>query len=102
MFDWLTWEYVWILIGFGGQALFTSRMLVQWWASEQAGRSVVPLSFWWLSVIGGAVLLLYALYRRDPVIISGQVLGLIVYVRNLYLISGERPRGDGDEPPATK
>jgi len=77
---------------------------VQWWASEQAGRSVVPLSFWWLSVIGGAVLLLYALYRRDPVIISGQVLGLIVYVRNLYLISGERARGDGngDEPPATK
>ena len=102
MFDWLTWEHVWILIGFGGQAVFTSRMLVQWWASEQAGRSVVPLSFWWLSVFGGAILLLYALYRRDPVIISGQALGLIVYVRNLYLIFAERSRSDERDPPATK
>lgn len=108
MFDGFTWEHLWLLIGFGGQALFTSRMLVQWWASEQAGRSVVPLSFWWLSVIGGAVLLMYALYRRDPVIISGQALGLIVYVRNLYLIFDEKRRPaettpDGaNEPPATK
>jgi lipid-A-disaccharide synthase-like uncharacterized protein len=102
MFDWFTWEHAWILIGFGGQAVFTSRMLVQWWASEQVGRSVVPIAFWWLSVIGGTILLLYAIYRRDPVIISGQALGLIVYVRNLYLIFAERSRsGDGD-PPATK
>ena len=102
MFDWLTWEHIWILIGFGGQAVFTSRMLVQWWASEQAGGSVVPLAFWWLSVIGGTILLLYAIYRKDPVIISGQALGLIVYVRNLYLIFAERSRSQGQDPPATK
>ena len=102
MFDWLTWEHIWILIGFGGQAVFTSRMLVQWWASEQAGRSVVPLAFWWLSVIGGTILLLYAIYRKDPVIISGQALGLIVYVRNLYLIFAERSPSQDQDPPATK
>ena len=102
MLDWLTWEHIWILIGFGGQAVFTSRMLVQWWASEQAGRSVVPLAFWWLSVIGGTILLFYAIYRKDPVIISGQALGLIVYVRNLYLIFAERSRSQDQDPPATK
>lgn len=102
MFEWLTWEHIWILIGFGGQAVFTSRMLVQWWASEQAGRSVVPLAFWWLSVIGGTILLLYAIYRKDPVIISGQALGLIVYIRNLYLIFAERSRSGDRDPPATK
>jgi lipid-A-disaccharide synthase-like uncharacterized protein len=102
MFDWLTWENVWILIGFGGQAVFMSRMLVQWWASEQAGRSVVPVAFWWLSVLGGTILLTYAIYKRDPVFISGQALGLIVYVRNLYLIFAERSRSGDTDPPATK
>jgi lipid-A-disaccharide synthase-like uncharacterized protein len=102
MFDWLTWEHIWILIGFGGQAVFTSRMLVQWWASEQAGRSVVPIAFGWLSIVGGTILLLYAIYRKDPVIISGQALGLIVYIRNLYLIFAERSRSGDQDPPATK
>lgn len=102
MLDWVTWEHVWILIGFGGQAVFTSRMLVQWWASEQAGRSVVPISFWWLSVIGGVILLSYAIYKKDPVFISGQALGLIVYVRNLYLIFAERSRFRAEDDSATK
>jgi lipid-A-disaccharide synthase-like uncharacterized protein len=79
-----------------------SRMLVQWWASEQAGRSVVPVAFWWLSVLGGTILLTYAVYKRDPVFISGQALGLIVYVRNLYLIFAERSRSGDTTPPATK
>ena len=90
MFDWLTWENVWILIGFAGQGLFMSRFLVQWWASEKAGRSVVPVMFWYFSVGGGIVLLVYALYKKDPVFISGQALGLIVYARNLYLIYAEK------------
>ncbi len=101
MFDWLTWEHVWILIGFTGQALFMSRFLVQWWASEQAGRSVVPVAFWYFSIGGGLIVLAYAIYRRDPVIISGQALGLIVYARNLYLILTEQARMGGKEPPAS-
>jgi len=103
MAEYLTWENVWILIGFGGQALFMSRFLVQWWASEKAGRSVVPLAFWYFSVGGGVILLLYAIYKRDPVFISGQALGLIVYGRNLYLIFAERAAaGQETPPPATK
>lgn len=76
----------WIVVGLLGQALFTARFLVQWIASERKGRSTVPDSFWWLSLLGGATLLAYALWRRDPVFILGQGLGLVVYLRNLVLI----------------
>ena len=76
----------WIVVGFLGQALFTARFLVQWIASERSGRSTVPDAFWWLSLSGGAVLLAYAIWRRDPVFILGQGLGLAVYLRNLVLI----------------
>ena len=74
------------LLGLLGQALFFSRFLVQWIESEKRGRSVVPLSFWYLSIGGGGLLLLYALWRKDPVITLGQAVGLFVYVRNLMLI----------------
>ena len=90
MFAWMTVENIWILTGFLGQGIFTGRMVVQWWASEKAGRSVVPIAFWYMSIIGSLILLAYAIYKRDPVIISGQAFGLIVYVRNLYLIFAER------------
>ena len=77
----------WLLgLGFAGQTLFAGRFLVQWWRSERAGKSVVPLSFWLLSVAGGFLMLGYAILRRDPVFILGQAGGLIVYVRNLVLI----------------
>lgn len=76
----------WIVVGFLGQALFTARFLVQWIASERSGRSTVPDAFWWLSLSGGAVLLAYAIWRRDPVFILGQGLGLAVYLRNIVLI----------------
>ena len=76
----------WIVVGFLGQALFTARFLVQWIASERSGRSTVPDAFWWLSLSGGAVLLAYAIWRRDPVFILGQGLGLALYLRNLVLI----------------
>ena len=82
----MTSETLWIAIGFLGQALFTSRFLVQWIASEKKGQSVVPLSFWFLSIGGGFLLLIYALWRKDPVITLGQLVGLFVYVRNLMLI----------------
>lgn len=76
----------WIAVGLVGQILFTSRFLVQWIASERARRSLVPAAFWWLSLGGGATLLAYAIWRRDPVFILGQAGGLVVYLRNLVLI----------------
>jgi lipid-A-disaccharide synthase-like uncharacterized protein len=81
-----------LALGFVAQGLFTARFLVQWIASERAGRSVVPLAFWFLSVAGGGLLLLYAIFRKDPVFIAGQAAGLVVYLRNLYLIYRERMR----------
>lgn len=84
---------IWLCIGFSGQLLFTSRFLVQWIASERARRSVVPLAFWWFSLAGGATLLAYAIWRRDPVFAAGQASGLVIYVRNLMLIG--RTAGSG-------
>jgi len=80
----------WVLLGFVAQAFFTARFVVQWIASERAGRSVVPLAFWLLSIGGGVLLLAYALYRRDPVFIAGQAFGVFVYLRNLYFVTHER------------
>ncbi len=77
---------LWVKIGFLGQAAFTARFLVQWVASEKKKASVVPVAFWWLSIVGGLILLAYAIHRRDPVIIVGQATGLIVYIRNLMLV----------------
>ena len=74
------------MLGMLGQVFFFSRFLVQWLASEKTGRSVVPVSFWYLSIGGGGLLLLYAIWRKDPVITLGQLVGLFVYVRNLMLI----------------
>lgn len=81
---------LWIAIGFLGQFFFTSRFLVQWIVSERRGESVIPLAFWWLSMLGGATLLSYAIWRQDPVFILGQSAGLLVYARNLVLISRRR------------
>ena len=73
-----------VLVGFVGQALFTMRFVVQWIATERAKKSVIPVAFWFFSIGGGVLLLVYALYRRDPVFIAGQLFGVIVYARNLY------------------
>jgi lipid-A-disaccharide synthase-like uncharacterized protein len=82
----------WVLLGFVAQALFTGRFLVQWIASERVGKSVVPIAFWFLSIGGGLLLLVYALYRRDPVFIVGQALGVFVYGRNLHFELRDRRR----------
>ena len=74
------------MLGMLGQVLFFSRFLVQWIASEKNGQSTIPLSFWYLSIGGGSLLLFYAIWRKDPVITLGQLVGLFVYVRNLMLI----------------
>lgn len=82
-------EHTWVGIGLAGQACFFSRFLVQWIASERRGRSVVPRAFWYLSITGGLILLSYSLWRRDPVFILGQSVGLFVYLRNLALLRRE-------------
>ena len=74
------------MLGMLGQVMFFSRFLVQWIASEKKGKSTVPVSFWYLSIGGGGLLLFYAVWRKDPVITLGQLVGLFVYVRNLILI----------------
>ena len=80
----------WLILGFVAQGLFTARFLVQWIASERAGKSIVPVMFWHLSIFGSALLLAYAIYRQDPVFILGQAAGLVVYFRNLFLIRREK------------
>src|SRR3954465_3014257 len=85
----------WGIRGFAAQGFFTMRFVVQWIASERARKSVIPVAFWFFSIGGGALLLFSALYRRDPVFIAGQALGLLVYFRNLYfiIVNGRRASG---------
>ncbi|HKD31188.1 MAG TPA: lipid-A-disaccharide synthase N-terminal domain-containing protein [Xanthobacteraceae bacterium] len=80
----------WVLLGYAGQSLFAMRFIVQWLASERVGRSVMPVAFWFFSMGGGTLILVYALYKRDPVFIIGQGFGLFVYLRNLHFVFRER------------
>jgi len=82
----------WMILGFLAQICFTMRFVVQWLASERARRSVMPVAFWFFSLGGGVLLLIYAIQRKDPVFIVGQGLGLVVYIRNLWLIYRETAR----------
>jgi len=84
------WELFWVGFGFLGQAAFSARFLVQWIVSEKKGESVVPVAFWYLSLIGGLILTIYAIYKRDPVFIVGQGSGVIVYLRNIVLIQRKK------------
>ena len=86
-------ELMWVFFGFFAQLMFTGRFLVQWIASERARRSVMPVAFWYFSLAGGAMLLAYAIYRRDPVFMLGQSLGVLIYARNLWLIHSEARTG---------
>lgn len=83
-------DLVWILVGFAAQASYSARFLLQWVLSERARRSLLPVHFWYFSLIGGVLLLAYAIHRRDPVITAGQVIGLVIYLRNLQFIHLER------------
>ncbi|MED5526232.1 lipid-A-disaccharide synthase N-terminal domain-containing protein [Gallaecimonas pentaromativorans] len=82
----------WLLLGFAGQLLFSARFLVQWLVSEKAKQSIVPTAFWYLSIGGSSLLLVYAIYRKDPVFILGQSAGFIIYLRNLQLIKKHEAR----------
>ncbi len=92
----------WVGLGFLGQLMFTGRMLVQWLVSEKEQRSVVPPAFWWMSLAGASMLLVYFIWRRDIVGVLGQTTGWIIYVRNLWLIyhaGGGSPDLSGDPGP---
>ncbi|MCX2722895.1 lipid-A-disaccharide synthase N-terminal domain-containing protein [Roseibium salinum] len=94
LLDWLHTVFVeqfdfWIILGFFAQAMFMMRFVIQWIASERVGRSIVPVAFWFFSIAGGSLLLIYAIQRKDPVFIAGQGLGLGIYFRNLWLIYKE-------------
>jgi lipid-A-disaccharide synthase-like uncharacterized protein len=91
-------EQMWIAFGLVGQLVFTGRFVVQWLSSEREKKSVVPVAFWYLSIAGGVVLLVYAVHRQDPVFMLGQSLGLFVYLRNLQLIHRNR----AEAPPQLK
>ena len=92
-------DSLWMVVGFLGQLIFGARFIVQWVVSEREKRSVVPVVFWYLSLAGTAMLLAYALFRRDPVFVFGQAAGAVVYFRNLSLIARERKaRGRSPEP----
>ena len=86
MSNFITHINAWVILGFIGQSMFGSRFFVQWIISEKRGESVIPEIFWYLSMGGSAILLTYAIYRRDPVFIMGQCSGLFVYIRNVMLI----------------
>lgn len=93
-------EFWWVVLGLTAQLSFSARFIVQWIASEKAGRSYVPVVFWYLSITGGALLLAYAIYRQDVVFILGQSMGLLVYARNLVLIHRSALMDQSKEHPA--
>ncbi len=89
-------ELIFLCIGFIGQGLFASRFIVQWIYSEKKGESFIPIIFWYLSIFGGLGLLTYAIFRKDPVIILGQSFGIIIYLRNLYLIYKNKNKNESN------
>ena len=83
----------WLAFGLAAQLLFAARFLVQWISSERAGQSVVPMAFWFFSIGGGLMTLIYGIAKREPVIILGQAVSTIIYVRNIMLIVKNRGSG---------
>jgi lipid-A-disaccharide synthase-like uncharacterized protein len=90
---------IWLFIGFLGQAIFGSRFLLQWIASERKKESHIPVQFWYLSIAGSMITTTYAIHIRDPVFIVGQAAGLVIYVRNLVLIHRAQRPTTTDAPP---
>jgi len=87
--DWSDSVY-WIAFGLLGNAAFFSRFLVQWIASERAGRSLVPVAFWYLSIVGSVILLIYAIHRGDPIFVLAYLPNAFIYTRNLVLVRREQ------------
>ncbi len=83
--DWSE-PYYWIAFGLAGNSAFALRFIVQWVASERAAKSVVPVAFWYLSIAGTLILLVYAIHRRDPIFTLAYLPNAFVYARNLVLV----------------
>ena len=100
----------WTAVGFVGQVMFFMRWVVQWIFSERMRKSIIPVLFWYFSIFGGVILLIYAIHIEDPVFILGQTAGLFIYGRNLYFVYRDRrgtepttqgpatPQGSGERP----
>ncbi|RUS45152.1 hypothetical protein ELR57_20950 [Cohnella sp. AR92] len=91
-------ELLWIVFGLIGQIMFTGRFVIQWIASERAKKSVVTRSFWTFSILGSSILSIYAIYRKDPVFILGQVPGIFIYFRNLVIMKNQE-KSESQPPP---
>lgn len=91
-FSWRDFIQPLALFGFAAQFVFMMRFLIQWFVSERRGRSYVPVIFWWISLLGGVMLFVYAYLREDLVIMAGQLLGSVIYARNLMLIYRRQAR----------
>jgi len=89
---------MWYLVGFIGQFIFMMRFVVQWIASERKKQSVVPLAFWYLSLVGSLITIVYAAYRRDPVFTAAFCLNILIYMRNLYFIHGKPKAPEAPAP----
>jgi len=90
----------WTWFGFFAQACFFGRFFVQWIATERARRVVIPAAFWWYSLIGGVLILVYSIVRKDPVFTAGSALALVIYLRNMvFHYRGQRSRAvhDGEQ-----
>jgi len=90
-------EILILILGFVGQTMFFMRFFVQWLYSEKHKRSLIPTAFWYFSLGGSSLLLIYAIIRRDPVFMVGQSTGFIIYIRNLLLIARERREQEAAE-----
>ena len=85
-------DFTWLLVGLLGQVLFMMRFIVQWVHSERHQKSLIPISFWYYSLLGSVIVLAYGLHKTELVIIVGQLPGTLVYVRNLMLIKNEKSK----------
>ncbi|MHC4786370.1 MAG: lipid-A-disaccharide synthase N-terminal domain-containing protein [Planctomycetota bacterium] len=92
------WEMWWLLLGLLAQVVFFGRWIIQWVAGEVRRESVMPVMFWWCSLLGASMLLVYFVGRREPIGVLGQAIGWTVYSRNLYLIK-VRHRPQNADPP---
>jgi len=79
-------DLIWLGIGLFAQIMFSMRFLIQWISTERARKSVIPTAFWWFSLFGGILLFAYGIQRGEPVIILGQSIGIVIYMRNLWFI----------------
>ena len=87
---WFASMDMWKVLGLVGQATFGSRFIIQWLVSEKEGRSVIPISFWYISVIGAAITLVYAIHIEEPVFMLPQLAALLIYARNLHFVQREK------------